>query len=275
MKSERLTVAEQMKFCALLKNVPASSVDSEVESFLERSGLSSKGCEFFENLSGEFYVLTQIAVSHAIGLLFSGGMQRKLSIMFAFIGQSKTVVLDEPTAGVDPYFRRSIWKLILEQRTGRTVILSTHFMDEADFLGDRIAIISDGKLQCAGSSSFLKKRFSPGFYLTCVNALPVIENEAEPSPICASQKASAMKRNDNLIRFVFEHLPQSSVTEAFGQEIRFLIPTDDLRSLRDFFVDFDSKLRQLGVITYGLSESSLEEVASACYLNCSPSVIWT
>jgi len=51
---------------------------------------------------------------------------------------------------------------------GRTIILSTHFMDEADILGDRIAIISDGRLHCCGSSMFLKKQFASGYYLTLV-----------------------------------------------------------------------------------------------------------
>lgn len=53
-----------------------------------------------------------------------------------------------------------------KSRPGRTVILTTHFMDEADLLGDRIAIISSGRLQCCGSSVFLKGRFGSGYYLT-------------------------------------------------------------------------------------------------------------
>ena len=75
----------------------------------------------------------------------SGGMQRKLSVAIAFIGGSRTVILDEPTAGVDPYARRAIWDLLVKYKTGRTILLSTHHMDEADLLGDRIAIISNGK----------------------------------------------------------------------------------------------------------------------------------
>ena len=54
-------------------------------------------------------------------------------------------MLDEPTAGVDPYSRRAIWDLLIKYKLGRTIILTTHFMDEADLLGDRIAIINCGK----------------------------------------------------------------------------------------------------------------------------------
>ena len=55
------------------------------------------------------------------------------------------MVLDEPTAGVDPYSRRAIWELLIKYKASRTIILTTHFMDEADLLGDRIAIINCGK----------------------------------------------------------------------------------------------------------------------------------
>ena len=60
----------------------------------------------------------------------------------AFVGDAKTIILDEPTAGVDPYARRAIWELLMKLKKGRTILLSSHHMDEADILGDRIAIIS-------------------------------------------------------------------------------------------------------------------------------------
>jgi ABC-type multidrug transport system ATPase subunit len=67
------------------------------------------------------------------------------------------VILDEPTSGMDPYSRRATWDLIRAKKPGRVILLSTHFMDEADLLGDRIAIMSEGQLRCVGSSLFLKK----------------------------------------------------------------------------------------------------------------------
>lgn len=68
-------------------------------------------------------------------------------------------MLDEPTSGMDPGARRSTWDLIQSEKKGRTIILSTHFMEEADLLGDRIAIMAHGEVQCCGSSLFLKKRY--------------------------------------------------------------------------------------------------------------------
>ena len=78
----------------------------------------------------------------------------------------KVVVLDEPTAGVDPYARRAIWDVMLKQKKGRTIIMSTHFMDEADLLGDRIAIVNQGKLVCVGSSIFLRYYYCAHHFLS-------------------------------------------------------------------------------------------------------------
>ena len=107
----------------------------------------------------------------------SGGMQRKLSVAVAFVGEANLVILDEPTAGVDPYARRAIWDMLLKYKAGRTIILSTHHMDEAELLGDRIAIISNGRLQCCGTSLFLKNALGEGNHLTIVKDNKLIELE--------------------------------------------------------------------------------------------------
>jgi len=88
-----------------------------------------------------------------------GGMKRKLSTAVALCGGSKVVLFDEPTSGMDPAARRALWDLLQAEKPGRTILLTTHFMDEADLLGDRIAIMSEGKLKAVGSSFFLKKKF--------------------------------------------------------------------------------------------------------------------
>lgn len=71
----------------------------------------------------------------------------------------KIVILDEPSSGLDPDARRQIWTVLQKNRAGRTMLLTTHFMDEADLLGDRIAIMADGILKCCGSSLFLKNKY--------------------------------------------------------------------------------------------------------------------
>ena len=69
------------------------------------------------------------------------------------------MILDEPTSGMDPEARRKTWDILKSEKKGRTMILTTHFMDEADILGDRIAIMTNGVVQCYGTSLFLKKKY--------------------------------------------------------------------------------------------------------------------
>lgn len=92
-------------------------------------------------------------------MTLSGGMKRKLSVGIALCGGSRVVFLDEPTSGMDPGARRLVWDLLQKERIGRTILLTTHFMEEADLLGDRIAIMANGVVQCCGSSLFLKRKY--------------------------------------------------------------------------------------------------------------------
>ena len=80
----------------------------------------------------------------------------------------KVLMLDEPTSGMDPSARRFTWDLLQKYRSGRTILLTTHFMDEADVLGDRIAIMAEGKVQCSGSSLFLKNHYGVGYHIVMV-----------------------------------------------------------------------------------------------------------
>mmetsp|Transcript_44285 Transcript_44285/g.32277 ORF Transcript_44285/g.32277 Transcript_44285/m.32277 type:complete len:231 (+) Transcript_44285:208-900(+) len=98
----------------------------------------------------------------------SGGSKRKLSVAIALVGGSKLVLLDEPTSGMDLSARRKLWNMLKNQKQDRIVILTTHYMDEADILGDRIGIMAEGGLICLGSSLFLKNRFGVGYNLKMV-----------------------------------------------------------------------------------------------------------
>ena len=74
----------------------------------------------------------------------SGGQKRKLQLAIALLGNSKIVLLDEPTSGMDPTARRETWEIIKKKRQDRIIILTTHYMDEAEFLADRVAVCSRG-----------------------------------------------------------------------------------------------------------------------------------
>lgn len=122
---------------------------------------------------------------------YSGGMKRRLSVAIALIGEPKLVIMDEPvgwhrnflcfigpslgldsnfnvffklqTTGMDPITRRHVWDIIENAKKGRAIILTTHSMEEADVLSDRIGIMAKGRLRCIGNSIRLKSRFGTGF----------------------------------------------------------------------------------------------------------------
>jgi len=84
----------------------------------------------------------------------------------AIAGDTKVIFLDEPTSGLDPNARRSFWDLVrLLRDEGKTILLTTHNLDEADELADRIAIMSKGKLLILGTSNYLKKKYGVGYNL--------------------------------------------------------------------------------------------------------------
>lgn len=122
-----------------------------------------------DNLQSELQVvlcLVQVNLTYAAQQRagsFSGGMKRRLSVACALLGDPKLVFLDEPTTGMDPVSRRQVWDIIERAKQGRAIILTTHSMEEADILGDRIAIMARGNLRCLGTSLRLKQKFGAGY----------------------------------------------------------------------------------------------------------------
>ncbi len=91
---------------------------------------------------------------------FSGGMKRRLSLIMALIHDPEILFLDEPTMGLDPQSRRAIWEYIAELKGKKTILLTTHYLEEADALSDRIAIIDEGKIVALGTAEELKSSIS-------------------------------------------------------------------------------------------------------------------
>ncbi|CAM9800357.1 unnamed protein product [Lampetra fluviatilis] len=253
----QLTVEEHIWFYARLKGCSSEDVKEEVERMLEDTGLLMKRAEQAGNLSG--------------------GMQRKLSVAMAFVAGSRLVILDEPTAGVDPFARRGIWELLLKYKHGRTIILSTHHMDEAETLGDRIAVIARGRLRCCGSSLFLKSCYGTGYYLT------VVRSGADlVGPSCHRQRRPSVGSTGTLanlsplwrptprlpgevliLQSLVERLvPGARVVENVGQEVTFVLPYIGARdgSFALLFSHLDSKLEGLGISSYGVSDTTMEEI---------------
>jgi len=139
-----LTCKESLMLIGEMYEVPRDELKLRVEKLLDDLFLQDKANTVVNQLSG--------------------GMKRRLNLAMAVVHQPEIVVLDEPSEGLDPQSRRVLWNYIrhLRDEEGKTVILTTHLMDEADRLSDRIAIIDHGKLLRLDTPSNLKKEIGEG-----------------------------------------------------------------------------------------------------------------
>ncbi len=119
---DKLTLREQLRMFSSLYDA-----DSDSDVLLEEVQLTEKSKSYVENLSG--------------------GQKQRFSIAAALVNKPRVLFLDEPTTGLDPQARRNLWELIQQiKKNGITVVLTTHYMDEAELLCDRIAIMDNGKI---------------------------------------------------------------------------------------------------------------------------------
>lgn len=222
---EKLTAAEHLRFFANIKEIPTEQVEQVVNKIVQEIDL--KGNENVE--------------SHRL----SGGQKRKLCVGIALVGDPQIIILDEPTSGVDPYSRRHLWSLFQSRKEDKVILLTTHFMDEADLLADRKAILTNGKIRCVGSSLFLKNRFGMGYNLTFV----VEEN-------CEDKNISAL---------VHSFIPDAKKILSHGEALVYLLPMKMLPKFPQLLSAIDIAVERsdgndLGIKSYGISMASLEEV---------------
>lgn len=141
---------ETLTLIAGIKGIPASEGRSEraVRHWIGEVGLEDK--------------------AHWDAAKLSGGQKRRLSVAMALIGDPKLVFLDEACSGMDVNGRHRIWRMLERYKRGRVIVLSTHVMHEAEWLGDQIVVLSRGKVQTSGTSLQLKTAFGVGYHLTCM-----------------------------------------------------------------------------------------------------------
>ncbi|XP_060221645.1 ATP-binding cassette sub-family A member 13 isoform X2 [Meriones unguiculatus] len=185
---------------------------------------------------------------HKPARVLSGGMKRKLSIGIAFMGMSKTVVLDEPSSGVDPCSRRSLWDILLKYREGRTIIFTTHHLDEAEMLSDHVAVLQQGRLRCYAPPAGLKETYGQGLTLTLTKQPSVLE----------SQDPMDLAHVTSLIQV---YIPQAFLKDSSGGELTYTIPKDaDKTCFKGLCQALDQNLQPLHLTGYGISDTTLEEV---------------
>lgn len=160
--SEMDEVRENLGYCPQHDvQWPTLSVEDHMSIFGKIRGLSSQ--QIRERQAKLLTVLGLAGKEKAPVQSLSGGMKRKLSVACAFLGDSRFVILDEPTSGLDPVSRRELWSVLGKLRSERVILLSTHYMDEAEVLGDRVLILADGVLKANGTVHELKRDFNCGY----------------------------------------------------------------------------------------------------------------
>lgn len=238
----QLTVLEHLRFYLSLKGYSAEEV-------ADRAVASAVAVE-----------LDHAANRHVSRL--SGGMKRRVSLAISLLAEPTVIFLDEPTTGLDPETRRSMWTLIDVAKKGRSIVLTTHSMEEADALCQRIGIMAYGTLRCLGPSLHLKRRFGDGFRIDVTYA----ENGAESARAFLTQVLAHSRRRARDDHAEVGTRESSDSAELNGEgvyvganTIVLLLPHGSVR-LADLFACMGARPDEAQIVHWSLRQPSLEEV---------------
>ncbi|XP_028297047.1 uncharacterized protein LOC114458869 isoform X2 [Gouania willdenowi] len=171
---------------------------------------------------------------------YSGGNKRKLSTAIALIGYPSLVFLDEPTTGMDPRARRFLWNLILDIiKTGRSVVLTSHSMEECEALCTRLGIMVNGRFKCLGSIQHLKNRFGDGYMITV-----------------RTKSSSNVK---DVLRFFSRNFPEAVLKERHHTKVQFQLKAERI-DLDQVFSKMEQVVEVLNIQDYSVSQTTLDNV---------------
>ncbi|XP_077287135.1 phospholipid-transporting ATPase ABCA3-like isoform X2 [Arctopsyche grandis] len=215
-----LTVREHIIFFAMMQGLDYKSAVEECDGVLTQIQLKDKSDELSQNLSG--------------------GGQRRMQLAIALAGNAPVLILDEPTSGLDPQNRRQLWDILLELRKNHTILLTTHFMEEADALGDRIAILDHGQLKCYGTSMYLKNSICPGYKLN----------------ILKKPNTDVSKISQEIERFY----SMFQLTANNSETLEYVLGHKTSDTPLTFLASLESKKEDLGIESFELHLSTMEDV---------------
>ncbi|KAL5032325.1 hypothetical protein RTP6_000451 [Batrachochytrium dendrobatidis] len=213
-----LTAREHIHLYAGLKGVPYNEIALLIEERLQAVRL--------------------LTVADVRAGTYSGGMKRRLSLVISTIGDPKVIFMDEPTTGMDPVNRRHVWTFIEKFKKGRVIILTTHSMEEADVLGDKIAIMSKGRLRAINNSIALKTKFGTGYRISVV---------ANPVEL------------EHVKGIIQRMVPGAVLEDDSAGALIYQFPGSSTGSIPDFVQWLEENKDGL-VKSWGISQSTLEEV---------------
>ncbi|KAJ6251665.1 atp-binding cassette transporter subfamily a abca [Anaeramoeba flamelloides] len=215
---EEQTGEETLEFYARMHGYKKKKLDEKVEQTLNEVGLYSDRKKLIKE--------------------YSGGMKRRISVACALITNPKVIFLDEPTTGLDPASKRQVWDVIRKARKEKSIILTTHSMEEADSLCDRIGIMANGMLRTIGESQELKSRYGKGFkFMVHCN----IEDD------------------EKVKNFIKKTFPNANEMNSLAGTSNYEIPSDEV-VLSEVFQILEEQKNELGILDWGISQTTLEEV---------------
>lgn len=220
-----LTVFEHIKIFNQLKTPSHPASDDEIHALIDAVGLKTK--------------------TKAISKTLSGGQKRKLQLGMMLTGDSAICCVDEVSSGIDPLSRRKIWDILLSERGKRTIVMTTHFLDEADLLADQIAVLSKGKLRAEGSSAQLKDTYGAGYRVHVLNARDVLNKAPEVQGVqrtMASNTITYLAPSSDLAAQVIRVLEQRGIAYKLSG------PT-----IEDVFLNLAEEVRDEGLIDDDIS----------------------
>ncbi|UJR09005.1 hypothetical protein I4U23_013254 [Adineta vaga] len=218
---DELSVEEHLELIAKMRHMEKERMKESIETILQLIGLTNDRGTLSKDLSG--------------------GMKRRLSIGISLINDPKVVILDEPTSGIDPYNRRLIWTIIRKLKlTGKCVLLTTHFLEEADVLSDRIAIMSRGRLQANGTPDFLKQQTEFEYRLLM-----------DKQDHCSSER---------ITQFIQGYVGNVVLERESAAELVYGIKRGESKQIERLITGLDQQKQEIGVNSYGLSMTTIEDV---------------
>ena len=247
---DNLNTREHITLYAHLKSKNPDSVENNVKNLLSKMSLEDKDTTLCKHLSE--------------------GLRRRLAIAIAFAGDSSIVILDEPTSGVDSNARRHIWDFITECKSGKTIIITTHHMDEAEILCDNIAIIHKGKLLHAGTTLQLQEQFGRGLQLNISLGLHS-SNTTEVTSVNSSRMSmTSPVHSDRIDLQVSRIVPRAEKVAHSAQRRSYSLPVqeeEDYQNYHTLFAVLENEKKTLDITTFSISSPNLEDIFLAMTLD--------
>jgi ABC-type multidrug transport system ATPase subunit len=238
---DKLSCRDHLRLFARLRGVEIASSEALVSNVIRDMELGP----YADRLAGQL----------------SGGMKRKLCVAIAIIGDPDVVLLDEPSAGLDPVSRRNLWDTLIKTMAKRAVIITTHSMEEAEALCTRIGIMVKGQLRALGELQHLKHKFGSGYEII-LQLKPESSDEGGAGGDDNNGSSSSSHyeaRVQRVTDFLVSHYPKATLLSDNGGLLTFRLPGENINVGLAFDV-LETNRDELGVSDYTVAQPTLEQV---------------